>query len=180
MSTSMILSAALFAAEKHSKQRRKDTEASPYINHPLALANLLATEAHIDNPTIICAALLHDTLEDTETTKQELIDSFGECIANIVFEVTDDKSLAKAVRKQEQIRTSAGLSVEAKQVKLADKICNLRDILASPPADWSNQRKRDYFDWASQVVAGMRGVNTQLETLFDELYKRKAEFVKEG
>ena len=180
MSTSLILSAALFAAEKHSKQRRKDADASPYINHPLALANVLATEGHVNNPTIICAALLHDTLEDTETTKQELVALFGEQIAHIVLEVTDDKSLDKLIRKQEQIRTSAMLSVEAKQVKLADKICNLRDILASPPADWSNQRKHDYFDWAAQVVAGMRGVNASLEALFDELYAQKTKFAKEA
>ncbi len=170
-----IVKAAQFASEKHRNQRRKDADASPYINHPLALANVLATEGGIDNPDVFCAALLHDTIEDTNTTSDELTTHFGPKVATIVLEVTDDKSLDKAVRKEEQVRHAPLISPEAKLVKLADKICNLRDILASPPADWSADRKRAYFDWAARVVNGLRGVHPGLERKFDDLLKRQAD-----
>lgn len=175
MSIAAIVKAAQFAAEKHKNQRRKDADASPYINHPLALANVLATESGIDNPEVICAALLHDTIEDTNTTADELSALFGSKVASIVLEVTDDKSLDKAVRKEEQVRHAPHISAEAKLVKLADKICNLRDILASPPADWSADRKRAYFDWAARVVNGLRGVHPGLERTFDDLQKQQAD-----
>lgn len=172
MGTSTIIKAARFVAEKHKNQRRKDADASPYINHPLALASVLAVEGCIDDPEVICAALLHDTIEDTETTADELIAVFGEAITGIVLEVTDDKTLDKATRKEEQIRHAAQSSDKAKLVKLADKISNLRDILASPPAGWSSQRKWEYFDWAARVVAEVRGVHPDLESVFDDVHAR--------
>lgn len=177
MSAAAIVKAAQFAAEKHKNQRRKDADASPYINHPLALASVLAVEGGVETPEVICAALLHDTVEDTETTAEELAAIFGATVTGIVLEVTDDKSLDKAVRKEEQVRHAPHISPEAKLVKLADKICNLRDILASPPADWSADRKRAYFDWAARVVAGPRGVHPALEAVFDGLYGRQAELL---
>jgi GTP diphosphokinase / guanosine-3',5'-bis(diphosphate) 3'-diphosphatase len=134
-----IIKASAFAAAKHRNQRRKDAEASPYINHPIALADVLANEGGIEDPTVLCAAILHDTIEDTETTPEELERHFGRHVAAIVLEVTDDKSLEKHVRKQLQIDHAPHISREAKLVKLADKICNLRDILDSPPADWSTR-----------------------------------------
>lgn len=170
MSTAAIVRAAQFAAEKHKNQRRKDLDASPYINHPLALASVLAVEGGVESPEVICAALLHDTIEDTETTADELTAIFGDKVTGIVLEVTDDKCLDKDVRKEEQVRHAPYISPEAKLVKLADKICNLRDILASPPADWSSQRKRAYFEWAVRVVAGLRGVHAGLESTFDDIY----------
>ena len=170
MSAARILKAAQFAAEKHKNQRRKDAEASPYINHPLALANVLAVEGGVDDSSVICAALLHDTIEDTDTTVDELHAAFGEKVTNIVLEVTDDKSQEKSVRKEEQVRHAPHISPQAKLVKLADKICNLRDILASPPADWSIERKRAYFEWAARVVAGLRGTHPGLEAVFDCLF----------
>ena len=137
-----FIKAVAFAAEKHRNQRRKDADASPYINHPIALANVLANEGGIQDISVLCAAILHDTIEDTETTADELQDLFGRKVTSIVLEVTDDKSLEKHVRKQRQIEHASHISHEAKLVKLADKICNLRDIFASPPADWSAERKR--------------------------------------
>lgn len=169
---SRILGAATFAAERHRDQRRKGKDASPYINHPLALAGLLASCGERD-PTVLMAALLHDTVEDTATTFAELEQAFGPEVAGIVREVTDDKALPKAERKRLQIEHAAQLSRHAMLVKLADKICNLRDILVSPPTDWSAQRKREYFDWAKAVVDPMRGVHPRLEALFDEVYARK-------
>lgn len=175
MTIATIVRAAQFAAEKHKDQRRKDAGASPYINHPLALANVLATEGQVDNPDVICAALLHDTIEDTNTTAEELSTIFGSKVAAIVLEVTDDKSLEKAARKEAQVRHAAHLSPEAKLVKLADKICNLRDILASPPADWNADRKRAYFDWAARVVDGLGRVHPDLERSFGALLSRQAD-----
>lgn len=170
----IILKAAQFAADKHRRQRRKDAEASPYINHPIALANVLANEGGVTDPVVLCAALLHDTIEDTETTEQELRAIFGDEIAGVVLEVTDDKTLDKAERKQLQIEHARHASPRAKMVKLADKICNLRDIAATPPADWTEQRKADYYDWARKVIDGVRGTHPGLEAIFDEAYRKKS------
>ena len=165
--TVLILRATRFAAHKHRDQRRKDEHASPYINHPLALAQVLAEVGDVTDAAVLCAALLHDTIEDTETSEQELIAVFGAEIAGIVMEVTDDKTLDKATRKQMQIAHGAHVSSKAKLVKLADKICNLRDLAAGPPVDWPLERRRAYFDWAKAVVDPLRGVNPALERAFD-------------
>lgn len=169
---SRVLSAASFAAERHRDQRRKGKDASPYINHPLALANLLAERGERD-PTVLMAALLHDTVEDTATSFEDLERSFGKEVAGVVREVTDDKTLPKAERKRLQIEHAAHLSRPARLVKLADKICNLRDMVDSPPADWSLERRCEYFDWAKAVVDRLRGVHPDLEALFDHEYRRK-------
>jgi len=168
-----ILEALQFAALKHRDQRRKDLEASPYINHPIALANILWREGGVTDATVICAALLHDTIEDTQTTAAELRRHFGAKVAGIVLEVTDDKKLDKAVRKRLQIEHAPHLSRAAKLVKLADKISNVRDMNASPPAHWPLRRRREYFDWAKKVVDGLRGVHPRLEKLFDAAYSKK-------
>ncbi|HEM7880272.1 TPA: bifunctional (p)ppGpp synthetase/guanosine-3',5'-bis(diphosphate) 3'-pyrophosphohydrolase [Burkholderia contaminans] len=165
-----LVAAIAFAADKHRNQRRKDEEASPYINHPIALADVLANEAGVEDERVIVAAVLHDTVEDTETTEQELLRLFGKDVADIVMEVTDDKSLPKEERKRLQVEHAATISRRAKLVKLADKICNLRDIARNPPADWSLERKQAYFDWAKSVVDPMRGVHPGLEAIFDAAY----------
>ena len=168
-----LIFALAFAAHKHRDQRRKDIAASPYINHPIALANVLANEAHVDDETALIAAILHDTIEDTDTTAEELLRDFGPEVAAIVLEVTDDKSLPKAERKRLQVVHAGEISQRAKLVKLADKICNLRDIAHSPPAGWSLERQQAYFDWARAVVDGLRGVHPELERLFDEAWKTR-------
>jgi len=168
--TGLILKALAFAAYKHRDQRRKDVEASPYINHPIALADVLCNEGGITDENVLCAALLHDTVEDTKTTPEELTENFGKVISGIVMELTDDKKLAKAKRKKLQIEHAAHASHQAKLVKLADKISNLRDIVSSPPDGWDIQRKLEYFDWAKQVVDQFRGTNADLERIFDGVY----------
>ena len=165
---SLLFKALAFSAEKHSKQKRKDIDKSPYINHPIALANILAKRWVIDE-NVLCAAILHDTIEDTKTTADELRKHFGEKITSIVLEVSDDKSLDKKVRKQLQIDHAASLSREAKLVKLADKIANITDIINTPPVNWSKERKQEYFAWAKAVVDNLRGVHQGLEGEFDDL-----------
>src|SRR4030095_4966801 len=128
----LLLRALSFAAHKHRDQRRKDVQASPYINHPIALADVLVNEAGVTDLEVLCAALLHDTIEDTRTTPEELEREFGRAIASIVLELTDKQILKKGTRKRMQIAHAAAASREAKLVKLADKICNLRDINARP------------------------------------------------
>ena len=171
----MILAAVHFAADRHRNQRRKDAATTTYVNHPVCVAEMLVNVGGIEDPQVICAALLHDTIEDTDTTPDELAEAFGPAVRDIVLEVSDDKSLPKEERKQEQIRHAATASIAAKQVKLADKICNLQDILAHPPADWSDERKRQYFDWAKAVVDQVRGASPALETRFDALYRQGME-----
>jgi guanosine-3',5'-bis(diphosphate) 3'-pyrophosphohydrolase len=165
---SLLFKALAFSAEKHRTQKRKDIDKSPYINHPIALANILAQRWVIDE-NVLCAAILHDTTEDTETTADELRKHFGEKITSIVLEVSDDKSLEKEERKQLQIDHAASLSKEAKLVKLADKIANITDIINTPPAGWSKERKQEYFAWAKAVVDNLRGVHQGLEKEFDDL-----------
>ena len=169
----LLLKALAFAADKHRHQKRKDAEASPYINHPIALANVLVDEGGVEDIEVLCAALLHDTIEDTDTTHEELVNAFGSRIAHIVAEVTDDKNLRSEERKRLQIEHAPKLSVEAKLVKLADKTCNLRDIVVRPPAKWDLTRRREYFDWAKRVVDGLRGVHPRLEAAFDAAFAER-------
>ncbi len=171
--TSLLIRAIEFAASKHRMQRRKDHDASPYINHPIALMSVLCVEAGVRDATILAAAALHDTIEDTETTLAELEAEFGLQIAGIVLEMTDDKDLPKAERKRLQIERAPHKSKEAAFVKLADKICNLRDMASSPPATWDLARRREYFDWAKAVVDGLPLVNEKLINLFHAAYARK-------
>ena len=159
-----------FAARKHIDQRRKGEREEPYINHLAEVARLLADATDGDDLDLVLAGLLHDTVEDTKTTHDELVSEFGAVVADLVSEVTDDKSLEKAVRKRRQVETAPDKSDRAKMIKIADKTSNLRSIAASPPKDWSTERQREYFEWAREVVAGCRGVNDTLEEWFDEAY----------
>jgi GTP diphosphokinase / guanosine-3',5'-bis(diphosphate) 3'-diphosphatase len=168
-----IVDAAAFAADRHRHQRRKDVDATPYINHPLQLAHVLMAEGGVEEVDTIIAAILHDTIEDTKTTADEIEARFGKEVATVVLEVTDDKKLSKARRKELQVEHAPHLSQRARAVKLADKICNLRDVAASPPAGWELARKQEYFDWAKRVVDGLRGSYPKLEQAFDEAYARR-------
>ncbi len=164
-----ILAAATFAAEKHKNQKRKGSDGQPYINHPLEVANLVASVGKIDDVDILVAALLHDTVEDCGVSYDEIEKRFGPVVAGNVRELTDDKSLPKTERKRLQIEHAPHLSHGAKQIKLADKISNIRDIVENPPADWSVERRLEYVEWGEIVVAGLRGANPELEKLFDEV-----------
>jgi guanosine-3',5'-bis(diphosphate) 3'-pyrophosphohydrolase len=168
-----LLKAIGFAAEKHRHQRRKDPEASPYINHPIDLANVLLHEGGVRDTTVLIAAILHDTLEDTETTPEELAALFGGEIRNLVMEVTDNKKLKKRKRKELQIKHGPHLTRKARLVKLADKICNLRDVASNPPTRWPLKRQIEYFDWAKAVIDSLRGTHPRLEALFDEVYAER-------
>lgn len=167
-----LLQAASFSAERHVYQKRKGERAEPYINHPLEVANLLANIGMVDDVDILIAAMLHDTIEDTETTAEELTERFGSRVTGFVLELTDDKSLPKAVRKQKQIEHAPHLSPEAKQIKLADKISNILDVTNHPPADWSLELRREYIEWGVAVAKGLRGVSEKLEQFFDETVQR--------
>lgn len=170
-----LIKALAFASAKHRDQRRKDVCASPYINHPIQLVDVLTNEAGVTDINVLQAAVLHDTIEDTKTTKEELQQYFGQRICNIVLEVSDDGNLCRSERKQAQISDAAELSNEAKLVKLADKICNLRDVADNPPAGWSVHRRQEYFDWALAVIDGLRGIHPGLESIFDETYAKRPE-----
>jgi guanosine-3',5'-bis(diphosphate) 3'-pyrophosphohydrolase len=165
--------ALAFASRKHSLQRRKDADASPYINHPIALVSILAIEADVRDRDTLCAALLHDTIEDTATSAEELVELFGERVSSLVQEVTDDKTLPKAERKSRQVEHAAHLSAKARLVKLADKIANLRDMADTPPVNWPLARRQEYFDWAKQVVDQIPDPPPKLLSLFAAAYARR-------
>ena len=165
---SEVLRAAVFAAEKHQSHKRKGRDAAPYINHPLAVAEILARHGFTDL-VVIQAALLHDTIEDTETSEAELENEFGGEVARLVMEVTDDRSLPKDERKRLQIERAPSLSDAAKLLKVGDKTCNARDMSDNPPSDWSDERRRKYLEWTKHVVAGCRGLSAELERQYDDI-----------
>ena len=163
-----VLRAADIAARWHVHQRRKGSAEEPYVNHLLEVASLVAEATHGKDPDLVIAALLHDAIEDQEVPRELIEREFGEKVANLVREVSDDKTLAKEHRKELQVRTAANKSEGAKLIKLADKTSNLRAITYSPAPTWSVKRRLDYIDWAKQVVAGLRGTSPWLERQFDD------------
>ena len=164
-----IFRALQFASEKHVHHRRKGGRDIPYINHPIAVATLLATVADVTDPDLLAAALLHDTVEDTDTTHEELVANFGADIAGLVAEVSDDPRLSSAQRKLTQEREASSKSPRAKLLRLADKTCNVHDITYRPPPEWSVERRMEYFNWAERVVTNLRGINPALEERFDDV-----------
>ncbi|MFM2124169.1 MAG: hypothetical protein RL328_620 [Acidobacteriota bacterium] len=173
-----ILEAALFAAERHAQQKRKGAAAEPYVNHLLEVAHLASVALEEPDPSLIVAALLHDTIEDVGVTAEELSKRFGADAASLVLAVTDDKSLPKAERKRLQIEHAHKLSKRAQIIKLADKISNLRSLLSSPPAHWDEERKRQYLQWAKDVVAGLTAPSPVLKEEFDQTCQRLGDFWK--
>ena len=163
----LFLAALRFSADKHRNQRRKEAAKSPYINHPIEVAELLWSTGEVRDMTTLIAALLHDTIEDTGTKADEIESNFGREVLGFVLEVTDDKSLPKTDRKRLQVETAGHKSTQAKSIKLADFICNVRDLCKSPPADWPPERIREYLLWTEKVVAGLRGTNPALENCYD-------------
>lgn len=170
-SRELISDAMAYAATCHRTQKRKDPVGSPYIFHPTQVMMLL-WEVGVTDPVVLAAALLHDTVEDTDATADDIVERFGSDVAGVVAEVTDDKSLPKLERKRLQISHSGDLSQRAKLVKLADKVMNIRDMLEAPPQNWSKLRTGQYIGWASCVVDRLRGAHPELEARFDVLYAR--------
>ncbi len=168
--SAVLLIALEFASDKHRDQKRRDRAGTPYIHHPIKVAQTLWNPGRIRNVHVLAAAVLHDTIEDTDTTCEELNSLFGSEITELVKEVSDDKTLPKTERKRRQIINAPYKSRGAKLIKLADKICNLDDILHAPPADWSGRRCHEYVTWSADVVSGLRGVNPALEAVYDRIF----------
>jgi guanosine-3',5'-bis(diphosphate) 3'-pyrophosphohydrolase len=166
--TQRLLKALSFAADKHRFQTRKDSAGTPYINHPIDVALTLVEIGGEQGSDLLVAAILHDTIEDTETSPDEIERLFGKSVLDIVLEVTDDKTLPKAQRKQLQVTQASGKSQNAKKLKLADKLCNVNDIIHHPPGDWNVERKLKYFDWAESVLEGLANANPKLEQKLSE------------
>lgn len=170
--TALLLHALAFAADRHRKQRRKGDAGLPYINHLIEVARLIADVGRVTDPSTLAAAALHDVVEDTPTTLEEIERTFGREIRDLVAECTDDKSLPSAERKRRQVESAPGASRKAKTIKLADKIANVVDLTTAAPPDWTLERRRGYFDWSEKVVAGLRGTNAALEKRYDEALAR--------
>jgi len=168
----LVFEALHFAAGKHKKQRRKGVDSMPYINHPIAVAYYLCTYANICDPNIIAAAILHDTLEDTDATPGEIEDNFGKQVLKLVLEVTDDKNLPKKVRRREQENTVSQQSHGAKLIRIADKISNVHDLLYAPPAGWDSETQIEYLDWTERVIKKIKGVNPDLEHKYDKMLEK--------
>ncbi len=167
----LFMSALKFGAHKHETQRRKDAEKTPYFNHPIDVAEILWSVGAVRDIAVLTAALLHDVIEDTETEPDVVERDFGKEILSLILEVSDDKSLPKQTRKELQVQHASRLSAGAKLIKIADKICNIKDVTNSPPSDWSIARRIEYLDWAERVVIGLKGCNPMLEQEFYRLFK---------
>ena len=161
-----MIKAAAYAAEKHKYQRRRGFNQVPYINHPLKVANLLINCGE-DDFILLTASILHDVVEDSDAGKEEIAHEFGKEIADLVMEVTDNKELPYTARKELQVKHAPELTCKAKKLKIADKICNMEDII-NYPLEWTLERRLSYLNWAEQVVNGCRGVSPALETMFDK------------
>jgi guanosine-3',5'-bis(diphosphate) 3'-pyrophosphohydrolase len=167
-----ILCAVKFSADQHRYQRRKGADATPYINHPIEVAETLCRIGGVNDVDVLIAAILHDTVEDTGASAEQIEELFGSRVRSFVMEVTDDKSLPNNERKQKQVEHAPHLSREAKQIKLCDKSSNIKEIMNNPPEGWSQERKLEYLNWGERVVAGLRGVNKDLEDYFDEILRQ--------
>lgn len=167
-----FLKALDFAAYKHRDQRRKGAQKLPYINHPIQVTAILWDTGSVRETVTLVAALLHDTVEDTDTKPEEISTNFGDEVRSIVMEVTDDKSLPKERRKELQVLDAPHKSPRARLVKLADKISNVDEVANDPPPGWSFERRREYIDWSEKVVNGLRGENQALEARFDAAVAR--------
>lgn len=165
-----LMQATDYAARQHIGQRRKGERAEPYVNHLTEVASLLAEATAGGDLVLVMGGLLHDTIEDTGATADDLQNRFGREVAALVAEVTDDKSLPKEKRKRLQVETTSAKSARAKLLKIADKTSNLRGLVTSPPAGWTEARLRGYVDWAEAVVRFCRGLNAPLEAAFDEAH----------
>lgn len=179
LSSALLLKALSFAAGKHRDQRRKGNHQAPYINHPIEVATLLATVGGVDDIAVLQAALLHDTIEDTDATPEEIEREFGADVRALVLEMTDDMSLPSAQRKQHQVARAPGLSARAKLIKIADKIANVGDIARHPPPDWTLERRRSYFTWTAEVIDKCRGTNAALEACYDEVLRHAQEITRQ-
>ncbi len=166
-----IFKAINFATRKHHGQVRKDQRGSPYVTHPIAVANAIWGLGKVSNDLTLISAILHDTLEDTDTQESEIEELFGEEVLSVVLEVSDDKSQEKMERKRQQVIHAPHLSQAARLIKLSDKLVNCRDILQSPPKNWPIARRREYIQWAADVVAEIRGTNDALENAFDQMLR---------
>ncbi|KAH8404747.1 hypothetical protein KR215_012214, partial [Drosophila sulfurigaster] len=193
MTSAQFMKCLQYAAHQHRNQRRKDPQETPYINHPINVSTILATEAGINDEGVLMAALLHDVVEDTDATFADLEQLFGDDITGLVREVTDDKSLEKMERKRLQIVNAPKASRRAKLIKLADKLDNLRDLQVNTPTGWTEvssqiklnklaifcynlhlqERREAYFVWAQRVVDGLRGTNAALEEQLDQIFRQR-------
>ena len=176
----LVQKAAQFAAQKHKGQIRKGRDECPYIDHLKSVARVIAEVGGIEDPEILAAAWLHDTLEDTETTPEELEANFGKRVRQLVEEVSDDKSLPKDERKQLQIQHAPKLSIDAVLIKLGDKISNIIDVTNTPPTHWTLERRKYYLDWAEAVINNCPKVNTALEQHFAEVLKKGRRTLREA
>lgn len=156
-----------YAARKHSNQRRKGVNNIPYINHPIEVANLLCFTLKDLDLELLIAAVLHDTIEDTDASEEQIEQQFGQVVKNLVLEVSDDMMESKKVRREKQVKGAPALSNRAKQIKIADKTCNIIDMLTTQ-LEWTKNRKREYVLWSIEVVKGCVGVNLKLEKEFDK------------
>jgi (p)ppGpp synthase/HD superfamily hydrolase len=169
--TAFLARAYAFAAVRHAGQKRNAAGDEPYLHHLIEVANLLAYATDGADPVLVAGGVLHDVLEDTPTTPEELLSLFGPDVAALVAEVTDPDGLTEAERRRRQVEHAPHLSTRARLLKIADKTSNIRERLTARPPGKSNRDIVEYVEWGAMVVAGCRGLNARLEDAFDEAYE---------
>ena len=163
-----MMRAIEFATDAHKAQKRK-ASGEPYIIHPIRVLRIL-TEAGITDDTVLIAAVLHDVVEDTSVTLDEITRVFGKRVSNFVFEVTNNPDLSKVDKKKAQVTKASNMSSGAKLIKMADMIDNLSDLLVAPPPDWTKERVKGYFVWKYVIFSSLRGVNSYLVNELEKLF----------
>lgn len=172
-----LIDAILYAASSHAGQLRKDC-VTPYINHPIEVMHLLVYTGGIEDHEILMAAVLHDVIEDTSVTAEDIAERFGKNVASVVLELTDDVTLPKEERKRLQLQNAGKLSHAARLIRISDKICNVYDMLYAPPGNWDLKRRKEYIEWANAVVKKIPGTNDGLESHFEELIEESFRFLE--
>lgn len=158
--TRRVFAALSFAAQRHRDAPRPG--ADPCLAHPIAVADAIVSIGGVTDAVVLCAALLHDVVNNTETPPQLLMDRFGREIADVVLDISDDRSLPEVQRRRVQVAYAPNLSGRARLVRLADMLCRLRRLAAVPRAERAAE-----VAWVAQMVAGLGGMNTALETAAD-------------
>ena len=172
-----LIDAILYAASSHAGQLRKDC-VTPYINHPIEVMHLLVYTGGIEDHEILMAAVLHDVIEDTSVTAEDIAERFGKNVASVVLELTDDVTQPKEERKRLQLQNAGKLSRAARLIRISDKICNVYDMLYAPPGNWDLKRRKEYIEWANAVVKKISGTNEGLESHFEELIEESFRFLE--
>jgi len=158
-----VLGAAIFATEKHKSQVRSNEKKTPYIIHPIEVADLVMKIGHVYDKDVLITALLHDVMDDTQTTYEQITSLYGTKVSSYLEEMTSKQGLSLKEQKKQQIMQAFRQNPSVAIIKLSDKLSNLKTLATSPPPSWSRDRIDQYFQWAQTVIENLPESNQLLK-----------------